>query len=87
MFKYNCLVILYLLCGQNMASFMLAPYKMKRCLACLILLPDFFPDTTLSFMFCPQASKYVASRDCLSTVIFFNPILTHPWRSVISCLV
>lgn len=53
MFKYNCLVILYLLCGQNTASFMLALYKMKRHLACLVLLPSFF-SLHLSFLHVPS---------------------------------
>lgn len=53
MFKYNCLVILYLLCGQNTASFMLAPYKMKRHSACLVLFPVFF-SLHLSFLHVPS---------------------------------
>lgn len=66
MFKYNCLVILYLLCGQNTASFMLAPYKMKRHLACLVLFPVFFFSTSLF----PSCSIPRCPRDLLSTLIF-----------------
>lgn len=74
MFKYNCLVILYLLCGQNTASFMLAPYKMKRHLACLVRLPGFFFSTP-PFPSCSiPRRECMAPRDLLSTLFFsFTP--------------